>query len=349
MLQYYRLKPNSDASFPQYQSPTTGVALAEVDSALCGGTSEVYPVRNGITYFVSNDEYVANFGAQWKRFVKTQLDSHTGLPISSNRLRRCLGEELWSDLRGKTVLEGGCGAGRFTEILLQKGCNVMSVDLSVAVEANALNCPSSEHHRIAKADLNQLPFAPQQFDIVLCIGVIQHTPDSEKTIANLYSHVKPGGWLIIDHYTHERGRWSSIKPLVRAYMKRIQPDRTLEAVDRLVETFLPWHRRFRNFYPAWFVLCRLSPIVTFYRALPDLPEPLQHEWAILDTHDSLTDWFKNLRSRKQIECCLKDLGLEGIWCQEAGNGIEARGRRPGSSRVYSLGRSGAESMARLQS
>ena len=182
--------------------------------------------------------------------------------------------------------------------------------------------------RIAKADVNHLPFAPAQFDVVMCLGVIQHTPNSEETIARLYEQVKPGGWLIIDHYTHEKARWSSIKPLVRAYMKRVKPAVTLQVVENMVDTFLPWHRRFRNFYPAWFLLCRISPIVTFYRLIPELSEPLQREWATLDSHDSLTDWFKHLRTREQIEACLRSLKLTGTWCIEGGNGIEARGRKP---------------------
>jgi len=44
---------------------------------------------------------------------------------------------------------------------------VMSVDLSVAVDANARNFPITDNHRIAKADLTRLPFAPRQFDVKL--------------------------------------------------------------------------------------------------------------------------------------------------------------------------------------
>jgi len=313
--------------FPAFQSPVSGAPLAAGDGVLRAG-DETYPIENGIPYFVPSDEYAANFGAQWNRFLKTQLDSYTGLPISRDRLRRCLGEELWLQLRGQVVLECGCGAGRFTEVLLAEGAKVMSVDLSVAVDANARNFPITDNHRIAKADLTRLPFAPRQFDVVICIGVIQHTPNSEETIARLYDQLKPGGWLIIDHYTHENGRWSSIKPLVRAYMKRVKPNVTLSVVERMVNIFLPWHRRFRNFYPAWFLLCRISPIVTFYRLIPELSEPLQREWATLDSHDSLTDWFKHLRTAEQIETCLRGLNVAGLHITENGNGIEARCRRP---------------------
>ena len=94
--------------FPSFQSPTTGEPLVESDGAW-RGRDEIYPIHAGIPHFVASDEYAANFGAQWNLFLKTQLDSYTGVPISRDRLRRCLGEELWSDLRGKAVLECGCG------------------------------------------------------------------------------------------------------------------------------------------------------------------------------------------------------------------------------------------------
>src|SRR5215467_380886 len=150
-----------------------------------------YERRNGIARFVSSENYSAAFGSQWKKYRLTQLDSHTGVSISRDRLARCLGE-AWSNLKDKQVLEAGCGAGRFTEILLEQGTLVTSVDLSEAVEANQESCPQSDRHRIAQANILSLPFQPQTFDIVLCLGVIQHTPDPERTIAALYDQVKPG-------------------------------------------------------------------------------------------------------------------------------------------------------------
>ncbi|HEY0787434.1 MAG TPA: methyltransferase domain-containing protein, partial [Thermoanaerobaculia bacterium] len=87
--------------------------------------------------------YADAFGAQWRRYSRTQLDSYTGTTISRDRLRRCLGEELWEGLSGRKVLEAGCGAGRFTEVLLERGAILTSVDLSDAVVANAENFPPS--------------------------------------------------------------------------------------------------------------------------------------------------------------------------------------------------------------
>src|SRR5437016_3317155 len=132
------------------------------------GTSHI----NGIPRFVPNSNYAAAFGTQWKKYRLTQLDSYTGTTISKDRAQRCIGETLWNKLEGKQVLECGCGAGRFTEILLAEGACVTSIDLSEAVDANQENFSQNETHRIAQADILQLPFAPQQFDVVFCLGVI---------------------------------------------------------------------------------------------------------------------------------------------------------------------------------
>ena len=68
--------------------------------------------------------------------------------------------------------------------------------------------------------------------------------------------------------------------------------------------------------------------VEYYRAHPELNDELQREWALLDTHDSLTDWYRHLRSRKAIRAALERSGLTSIWCEKGGNGVEARAMRP---------------------
>jgi len=238
-----------------------------------------------------------------------------------------MGDQLFASLAGKHVFEAGCGAGRFTEILIGAGAYVTSIDLSSAVEANALNFPAGDQHRIAQADILDLPFRPKQFDIVLCLGVIQHTPKPEATIQRLYDQVKPGGWLVIDHYTQEVSRWTSMKPLYRAWLKRQPEQKRWEIVEHMTDLFLPLHRQLRSVYPLWFLLCRVSPLTTFYRSLPQLPESLQREFAVLDTHDSLTDWHKHLRTKDEIVHALDGLGAEEVACWAAGNGIEGRCRK----------------------
>ena len=290
-----------------------------------------YDIVREIPRFVAGSTYADHFGAQWNRFRRTQLDSYSGHPITRDRLRRCFGEPLWNSLAGKQVLECGCGAGRFTEVMLESGARVTSIDLSAAVDANGDQFPPGPEHRIAQADIGKLPFAPRSFDVVLCIGVVQHTPDSEKTIADLYNMVAPGGTLIIDHYVLTLSWYLKTAPLFRAWMTRMEPAAALELCETLVNRLLPLHKAVAKLPVARSLVHRISPVMSYYAVYPELNDELQREWAMLDTHDTLTDRFKHSRTESQIRQAMTALGMEEIWCAPGGNGIEARGRRPAST------------------
>jgi SAM-dependent methyltransferase len=313
--------------WPQYVCPAHGVPLAEEPRSLVCPRGESFPVRAGIPRFVPATTYADAFGAQWRRFRLTQLDSHTGTTISADRIRRCLGDELWSGLDGRHVVECGCGAGRFTEILLARGARVTSVDLSEAVDANQANFPQSDAHRVAQADISALPFAPRRFDVAFCLGVLQHTPNPEAALAALYEQVRPGGSLVFDCYAHRLPWLLSAAPLFRALFRLLPPPRSLAAAERLVDVLLPLHRNAGRLEP---LLGRFSPVVSYFRLLLELSPEAQREWAILDTHDALTDRYKHFRSPDEIRRTLERLGLDGVHVHEGGNGVEARGRRPES-------------------
>src|SRR5439155_24833260 len=138
---------------------------------------------------------------------------------------------------------------------------------------------------------------------------------------------RPGGWLVIDHYTYTLSEFSKAALLFRLVLCRVPPERGLRWSRRLVEVFLPLHRAARHHRIAQSLLSRLSPILAYYHALP-LDDDLQREWSLLDTHDSLTDRYKRFRTKGQIARHLQALGAEAIWFEYGGNGVEARCRRP---------------------
>ena len=289
-----------------------------------------FPVVKGIPRFVSSENYALAFGWQWKRFAGTQLDSVTGTSISRDRLRRCLGGDL-SVVAGKTVLEAGCGAGRFTEILLDAGAKVFACDLSAAIEANFENCEGSEKYFVCQGDIMELPVAPQSFDIVLCLGVIQHTVNSEKTIEALANYVKPGGVLIIDHYaTGYDAHWP--RRIMRKLCLLLSPKASSDAALAIARVLLPIHRMFwkqgRLAAIARRMVRRISPVVDYFDAYPQLSRASMEEWAILDTHNSLTNVNQNLRGIEEIRGALIACGLEPVHIGWGGNGVEARARRP---------------------
>lgn len=286
---------------------------------------ESIPIENGIPRFVKSDNYASAFGRQWNRFQKTQLDSSIKFPLSQERLKRCLGDDLWENLEGKLVLEAGCGAGRFTEVLLKQGAIVVSVDLSDAVDSNQRNFPISENHFICQADINTLPFKDDFFDIVVCLGVIQHTRNSEEAISSLYSHVKKNGYLVIDHYRRTLSFLTRLLPIYRFILKYVKIIDSLKFTERIVKFWFPLHKILgRNLF-FYAILSRFSPIVTYFHSYPLLSLQAQYDWSIMDTHDSLFDYYKRLKTLTDISETLNKLpGASNIIVKKGGIGIEAR-------------------------
>ena len=309
-----------------FVSPQSGKKLTAQHSELISETGEQFPVVNGIPRFVPQDNYASAFGLQWKNFAKTQLDSFNGTKISQERLERCLGFPI-EELKGKNLLEVGSGAGRFTELFVKGGANVHTIDLSVAVEVNKENIGSAVNYKIAQASVYELPFAKESFDVVICLGVIQHTPSSEKTIDALWQMVKPGGLLVIDHYIWRINYYFNPATYYRLVLKELKPQTSKKIVDALVNFFFPLHWAFRNIAPLEWLLKRVSPLITFMKPHPELSRQEHFEWARLDTYDSLTDYYKHLRTPEQIKAELEKLGAKNIWLNKGGNGVEARAEK----------------------
>jgi len=280
---------------------------------------------------VSQKNYAAAFGAQWNYFQKTQLDSFTHTSISQDRLERMLGP-FKGALAGKLVLEAGCGAGRFTEILLKMGARVVATDLSSAVDANYDNCHTSSEYLTCQADIVSLPFSPSTFDVVICVGVIQHTPNPDRTIAALCNLLKSGGVLIIDHYSKEYPA-TFIQKMLRSIMVHLPTKVTIQGTVTMVKILWPLHlllwkfRHTRILWRLYQLLTHLSPVIDFQTAYPQLSKTLLRDWAILDTHDTLTDKYKHLKSLEEIQDTLQRNGMKNIEATYAGNGVEARATR----------------------
>ncbi len=323
---------------PEHSQPLIA-APAESPSILTCPAGCRVPVVHGIPRFVESSNYASAFGMQWNTFRKTQLDSYTGTTISRDRLTRCFGGSL-DVVRGKTVLEVGCGAGRFTELMLAAGARVFACDLSQAVEANFENCGGSPGYFVCQADARQIPVAPHSFDFVLCIGVIQHTPSPEETIAALARYVKPGGTLVIDHYSPyyvQNFLQRNLRRLLIRLPARVAKPLTLG----LARALLPLHRfTWTNRRGLWRLRAPLlehSPFIDYHDHFPQLGDQLITEWSILDTHDALTDYYKHLRTREEIEACLHSCGLVDLEVSYGGNGVEARARMPAARAAREAG------------
>jgi 2-polyprenyl-3-methyl-5-hydroxy-6-metoxy-1,4-benzoquinol methylase len=302
------------------------------DGKLTTANGDCVPVIKDIPRFVDSDNYAYDFGFQWNKFKKTQLDSFTGKSHSEKRLMNCLGSNL-TVLRSKKILEAGCGAGRFTEILLKYGGYVHAFDYSNAVEACMENNGSSPNFSIAQADIRFMPYKKNEYDYVFCMGVLQHTPSPEESIKYLYIMTKPGGILCIDHYLF---KLRNILPppigvaekVYRWFILLLPHKVRYKVVHRIVSFWFPIHWKFRKIRLFQQLLRRISPVHFYYQEY-DLPGYNDYyQLALLDTHDGTTDKYRHHRSIRSIRKTLEKLGAKNIVIKLGGNGIEAVCNKP---------------------
>jgi 2-polyprenyl-3-methyl-5-hydroxy-6-metoxy-1,4-benzoquinol methylase len=174
------------------RDPLDGSPLRLDSEALVSRAGRRYSIVRGVPRLVESEKYAKSFGYEWKRFSRTQLDSASGTTRSRDAFLEKTGLSL-EQLQGKTVLDVGCGMGRFAEIVARAGARVVGIDLSSAVDAAAENLSSFENAAIVQADVFSLPFARESFDVIYSIGVLHHTPDTREAFLKLAFHLKPGG------------------------------------------------------------------------------------------------------------------------------------------------------------
>ena len=103
-------------------------------------------------------------------------------------------------LKGKSVIDVGCGGGLLSEGMAALGAQVTGIDLSEKALAIArLHLYESGHtidYRLVSAEA-MAEAAPAGFDHVTCLEMLEHVPDPASTVAACARMVKPGGQVFL--------------------------------------------------------------------------------------------------------------------------------------------------------
>ncbi len=125
----------------------------------------------------------------------------------------------FAKMRGQKVLEIGCGNGADGAMFAQHGADYTGVDLTEAAVAAtrkhfaALNLPGE--FRTANAE--RLDFADESFDVVYSYGVLHHTPEPARALAEVYRVLKPGGRAyVMLYHRHSFNYYARILGYMRA-------------------------------------------------------------------------------------------------------------------------------------
>ena len=113
-------------------------------------------------------------------------------------------------LRGKTVLDIGCGGGILAESMAALGAGVTGIDLGDAPLAVArLHLKESgekvEYRKISAEELAREK--PEAFDVVTCMEMLEHVPEPASTIAACAQLVKPGGQVFFSTINRNPKAW----------------------------------------------------------------------------------------------------------------------------------------------
>lgn len=270
--------------------------LGAADESLVCGAGHRWPIQDGVPLFVPDEAYVGSFGFQWNRFNVVQLDTAPG-----GESERTLAEKTGlrpEDVDGKTVLDVGCGMGRFSEVVSRWGGRVVGVDLSEAVFAAHRNLADRENVTILQADAFRLPLRDGAFDVAFSIGVLHHTPDTRGAFLQIPPKVKAGGRVSIWVYSKRLQRIHPGSEILRPLTSRMDPERLLGIIRR-------WE-------PRLYKARRFPRVVQLVRAVVPTSAHPDPEWRILDTFDWYSPRYQWKHTDEEVERWFGEAGLTEI-------------------------------------
>lgn len=161
-------------------------------------------------YAVVGAVYGGEIVTDWKAWFRQSVEKSGDSPAASHydslrsfRVRQRAVLDWLGDLRGMTILDVGPGAGHFSQPLTAHN-TVIGIDFVPQMLKYAAN----KGLLPVQGDGLELPFPSAAFDVVICVGVLQHIDQSSSFIKELLRVRKPKGQLFLDTLNSESWvRW----------------------------------------------------------------------------------------------------------------------------------------------
>lgn len=242
---------------------------------------------------------IEDFGIQWKAFQQ-QDGAFAGEDLFWDYFGPLLAS---SDLLGREVAEVGCGNGRFLKTISRYAKRVVGIEPSDAVEVARNYCAPFSNISLQQTSVYDLEAKPE-FDVVLCLGVLHHLPDSVRALKQMADILKPGGRLVVWVYGQEGNDWylRIFRP-VRRITSRL-PHWALNAVATVFTFFLAIYRGLINitsFFP-W-------PMKSYLR---NVIGPLSWYHTKVTVYDQLNPTIANYYTKGEVENLAHQAGLHNF-------------------------------------
>lgn len=221
----------------------TGRLVSTVDASIA------YPVERGVPRFLDvsaladseQRSTVDAFSYKWSKIPGWAATDRTkrnrerwyferfGFDAGDRELREFLADR-------ERVLEAGTGAGTDTDLLARNASGrVFGVDLSDAIDVAYERFKDRANVLLAQADLGELPFRPDFFDVISCDQVLHHTPDPRSYFSRLVDHLRPGGRLLLYVYRVKAPLRELADDHLRATLTRAPLDEVLAFCRRVTK------------------------------------------------------------------------------------------------------------------
>jgi len=117
------------------------------------------------------------------------------------RMREALSWLDGSNLpKNSKILDVGCGAGKLSREVVDRGYEVLAMDFSYNMIRKAdatCNANDKSHIKFLQGDIESLPFKDSVFDVVLCLGVVTYLRSEKRALHEMSRVLKSGGTLIL--------------------------------------------------------------------------------------------------------------------------------------------------------
>jgi len=104
-----------------------------------------------------------------------------------------------ASIKGKAVLDVGCGGGILSDAMARAGATVTGIDLATkSLKVAQLHALETQTPNVTYREVSAEAMAaeaPAQFDVVTCMEMLEHVPDPSSVVKACATLVKPGGWV----------------------------------------------------------------------------------------------------------------------------------------------------------
>ncbi len=147
-------------------------------------------------FLAFNRNFLGNYARRWVRDPLHQWSRQWEYPYVYNKI-----ESIIMDRKPTQILDAGSGITFFPYFIksLHPSTKIYCVDNDTSLEQiyQQINTHGKVEVNFSCSDLRKLPFAPEQFDAVYCVSVLEHTDDYVEIIEGFHKILRPGGRLVI--------------------------------------------------------------------------------------------------------------------------------------------------------